>query len=81
MFLFVQINFEVIETAAQNSSLKKDLSKILKNLQENTSAEVSFLKNKTKREKKGNSSTGVFSRIVLIFFKTLLLKLPIDGCF
>ena len=81
MFLSVEINSEVIETAAQNCSLKKELSKILKNLQEKTSAEVSFLKNNTKREKKGNSSTGVFPRIVLIFFKTFFWKLPIDGCF
>ena len=32
MFLFVDINSEVIETVAQNCFLKKDLPKILKNL-------------------------------------------------
>ena len=51
MLLSVEINSEVIETAARGCSLKKVLSKILKNSQENTSAGVcSFLKNKTKRE-------------------------------
>ena len=54
-------------------SLKKNLLKILKNLQGNTSAGVFFLKIRLKKEK-GNSSTGVFPRIVLIFFRTLLLK-------
>ena len=44
MFLSVEINSEVIEAAAQNCSLKKDLSKIFKNLQENTSAGVFFFK-------------------------------------
>ena len=62
---------KVIETVAQNGSLK-NISKILKNFQENTSAGVYFL-NKTKREK-GNSSTVVFPRVVLTFFGTLLLK-------
>ena len=70
MFLSVEINSEVIETVAQNCSLKKDLSKILKNLQENTSAGVSFFKIRLK-EKKGNSSADVFPRIVPIFFRTL----------
>ena len=50
MFLSVETNSQVIEAAARNCSLKKVLPKILKNLQENTSAGVSFLKNKTKRE-------------------------------
>ena len=44
MFLPVELNSEIIETSAQSNSLKKNLSKILKNLQENTSAGVSFLK-------------------------------------
>ena len=52
MFLSSVINSEVVETAAQNCYLKKELSKILKNLQENTSTGVSFFKNKTKREKR-----------------------------
>ena len=60
MFLSVEINSEVMEAAARSCSLKKVLSKILKNLQnENTSAGVSFLKKKTKREKR-NTSTDVF---------------------
>ena len=42
----------VIEAEARSCSLKKVLSKILKNLQESTSAEVSFLKIKIKREQK-----------------------------
>ena len=46
MFLSVKINLEVIKIEAQNCSLKKNLSKILKHLQENTFAE------KTKRERK-----------------------------
>ena len=40
--VFVVINSEDIETAAQACSLKMDLTKILKNLQENTSAGVSY---------------------------------------
>ena len=52
MFLSVEINSEVIEAAAKSCFLKKDLSEILKNLQENTSAGVSLLKNKTKRKKR-----------------------------
>ena len=52
MFLSVEINLEVIEAVVRSCSLKKILSKILKNSQEIASAEVSFLKNKTKREKK-----------------------------
>ena len=52
MFLSDEINSEVIETAGRTCSLKKILSKNLKNSQENTSAGVSFLKNMTKREKK-----------------------------
>ena len=55
MFLSVEINSEVIKAAARSCSLKKVLSKILRISQENTSlffAGVSFLKNKTKREKK-----------------------------
>ena len=70
MLLSVEINSEFIETVAQNYSLKKDSSKTLKNLQENTLAGVSFFKIRLK-EKKGNSSTDVFPRIVLIFFRTL----------
>ena len=59
MFLSVEINSEVIEAAARNCSLKTFLSKVLKNTRENTSVGVSFLKNKTRREKR-NSSTGLF---------------------
>ena len=42
MFSSVEINSEVMETLAQNCSLKKDLLKFFKNLQENTLAGVSF---------------------------------------
>ena len=52
MFLSLEINSEVTEATVRNCSLKKFLSKILKNSQENTSVGVSFSKNKTKREKK-----------------------------
>ena len=51
MFLSVEINSDATEVAAQSCSLKKVSSKILKNLQETTSAGVSVLKNETKREK------------------------------
>ena len=72
MFLSVEINSEVIETVAQNCSLKKDLP-IPNKYQENTSARVSFFKIRL-QEKIGNSTTGVFPQIMLIFFRTLLLK-------
>ena len=70
MFSSVEINSEVIETVAQNSSLKKDLLKICKKTH---GLESLFFKIRLK-EKKGNSNTGVFPRIVLIFFRTLLFK-------
>ena len=72
-FLSVEINLEIIKAAARNCSLKKFLSKILKNSRKNTSAGVSFLKNKTKREKK-ETLAQVFSVNCAIFFRTLLLK-------
>ena len=52
LFLSAEINSAVTEAAAWNCSLKKVLTTVLKNSQEITSAGVSFLKNKTKREKK-----------------------------
>ena len=45
MFLSVEISLEAIDAAAWSCSLKKVLSKTLKNLQESTSGGVSFLKN------------------------------------
>ena len=59
---------EVIEAAARSCSLKKVLSKIFKNSQENTSARVSVLKNKIKREKKERQ---VFFRELYSFFSEL----------
>ena len=50
MFLSVEINSKVIEAAAWNCSLKKFWSKICVEFARKTSAGVSFLKNKTKRE-------------------------------
>ena len=48
MFLSIEIYSKVREVTARSCSLQKVLSKSLKNSQENTSAGVSFLKNKTK---------------------------------
>ena len=62
IFLSVEINLEAMESVPQNCSLKKDLLKIFKNLQENTSAGVSFLKIRLK-EKKGKTAQ--------VFFRTL----------
>ena len=51
-FLSVEINSKVIEAIARNCSLKKLLSKPLKNSQENISPGVCFFLNKTEREKR-----------------------------
>ena len=50
IFLSAEINSEVIEATTWNCFLKKILWKFLKNSQENTSAGVSFLGNRTKEE-------------------------------
>ena len=71
--LSVEINSKVIEAIAGSCSLKKLLSKLLKNSQENISPGVCFFKIRLK-EKKGNSSTHVFPWILLILFRTLLLN-------
>ena len=77
MFSSVEINSKVIETVAQNCSLKKDLLKFFKICKKIPRLETRFFKIRLK-EKKGNSSTDVFPRIVLIFFRTLLLKVAIQ---
>ena len=59
MFLSVEINLEVVEAVVRSCSLKKVLSKILKNSQEFPLLKSLFWKIRLK-EKKRNSSTGAF---------------------
>ena len=71
MFLPVDINLEVTEAAAHDCSLKMLLTKILKMSHENTSAGISFLKKKTKRQN---------FEFPQIFSEHLFWRLPVDGC-
>ena len=75
MFLSLEINSEVIEATVRNCSLKKFLSKILKNSQENTSVGVSFSKNKTKREKK-----KLYHRCFIVNYANFFQNPSFEGC-
>ena len=82
MFLSVAINSEVMEAATRNCSFKRFLSKILKNSRENTSTGVSFLKYRTKREKKEFLAQVFFRELRQFFSEPFFWRLTMDdGCF
>ena len=66
IFLFVEINLEVIEVVARSCSFKKNCQNF-ENLTRNTSLWVSFLKNKTKREKKETLAQVLFREFCQFF--------------